>query len=174
MDLDGVEDGDQGKGRHPRDHGRDYAGASIHAATAALRALLPVWSDGRLRVAIDLHCPWIAGEHSEVVYLVGAEEPRAARAQRRFSEILETVQTGPLPFVAADYLPFGCAWNTRANYTEGQGFSHWSQTLRSVVLGTAIEIPYANARGAEVNQTSARLLGRDLAAAIAACLKENK
>lgn len=33
VDLDGVEDGDQGKNRRPHDHGRDYEGASIFAAT---------------------------------------------------------------------------------------------------------------------------------------------
>ncbi|MCX7001838.1 MAG: peptidase M14 [bacterium] len=173
-DLDGVEDGDQGKGRHPRDHGRDYAGVSIHAATAALRALLPAWSAGRLRVAIDLHCPWLAGEHNEALYLVGAEDPRAARAQRHFSAILEAVQTGPLHFSAADYLPFGCAWNTNTNTTGGQGFARWARTLPGIDLGTALEIPYANARGAEVNQISARQFGRDLAAAIAVYLKETK
>lgn len=156
-----------------RYHGRDYADASIHAATAALRALLPAWSDGRLRIAIDLHCPWIAGEHNEVIYLVGAEEPRAALAQRRFSEMRESVQTGPLPFAAADDLPFGCAWNTRANYAGGQGCARWSHALRSVDPGTEIEMPYANARGAEVNQTTAWRWGRDVGAAIAAFLKEH-
>ncbi len=59
VDKDGVEHGDQGKNRQPRDHGRDYAGASLHPACAALRDLLPVWSAGMLRVVLDLHCPWI-------------------------------------------------------------------------------------------------------------------
>ncbi len=34
-------------------------------------------------------------------------------------------------------------------------------------LGSSLEIPYANARGAEVNAQGARLLGQDLARAMA-------
>ena len=30
MDKDGVEEGDQGKNRKPRDHNRDYIGQSVH------------------------------------------------------------------------------------------------------------------------------------------------
>lgn len=43
VDKDGVEDGDQGKNRRPRDHARDYEGTSLYAATAAIRGLLPEW-----------------------------------------------------------------------------------------------------------------------------------
>ncbi len=61
VDVDGVEDGDQGKDRQPRDHGRDYADDSIYASTGAIRRRLPAWGEGRLRVGLDLHCPWIRG-----------------------------------------------------------------------------------------------------------------
>ena len=33
VDKDGVEDGDQGKNRKPRDHNRDYDGESVHATS---------------------------------------------------------------------------------------------------------------------------------------------
>ena len=39
VDKDGVEEGDQGKNRAPRDHNRDYAGASMYPETGALREL---------------------------------------------------------------------------------------------------------------------------------------
>lgn len=39
MDKDGVEDGDQGKGRAPRDHCRDYSGESLYPSVATLRKL---------------------------------------------------------------------------------------------------------------------------------------
>lgn len=160
-DLDGVENGDQGKGRRPRDHGRDYLGQSIHMETQAIREFLPGWSENRLRLALDLHCPHISGEHNEVIYLVGSRDSARAKEQKRFSAILETTARH-LPVSADDYLPFGTAWNTGKNYTTSKGFSRWSAELPGVRLGTAIEIPYANARGAEVNQTSARGFGIDL------------
>jgi len=171
VDKDGSEDGDQGKNRTPRDHGRDYEGASVHVETAAIRDKLPAWADGKLRLALDLHCPWIAGEHNEVIYLVGAENPKTDVEQRRFSAILESENKGMLPFRAEDFLPFGTAWNTARNYAGGKGFTRWAAELPGVWLATGIEIPYANAAGAEVNAESARSFGPDIGAAIARYLQ---
>ena len=173
VDKDGVENGDQGKNRHPRDHGRDYEGESLYASTKAIRTLLPSWSGGQLSAGIDLHCPWIAGPHDEVIYLVGSQDECTAIEQRRFSDILETVRNGPIPFFAKDFLPFGEAWNTDKNFVgSGVGFSPWAAKLAGGGLGTCIEIPYANAGGVEVNQESARRFGEDLGKAIATYLKE--
>ncbi|MFO7958190.1 MAG: peptidase M14 [Candidatus Brocadiia bacterium] len=163
VDKDGVQDGDQGKNRKPWDHNRDYLGESIYPATAAIRRLAPQWGRGRLRVTFDLHCPWIRGEHNEVIYLVGRPLARIWRQQQEFGRILEEVQQGPLPYRAADNLPFGEAWNTGGNYSQGWGFSLWGSGIPGVRLGSAMEIPYANAAGAEVNAQTARAFGHDLA-----------
>lgn len=175
MDKDGVEDGDQGKNRKPRDHCRDYEGKSIYASTAAIRCLLPEWGGDRLRVALDLHCPWIAGRRSESIDLVGSEYDHVAQEQKMFSGILESVRKGPLPFYSRDFLSFGSEWNTEANYAGGKTFVRWSiEKLPSILLGTSIEVPYANASGFEVNQASARFFGRDLAEALAVYLRSIK
>ena len=165
-DKDGVEDGDQGKNRRPRDHNRDYDGESVHVETAALRRLIPAWSQERLRLAVDLHCPWIRGEQNEVIYLVGSESAQRWREQGRFSETLASVQQGPLVFRPADNLPFGQSWNTGKNTAAGLNFSRWASGLPGVKLATSIEIPYANAAGREVNQQTAATFGRDLARAL--------
>ena len=68
VDKDGAEDGDQGKNRAPRDHNRDYSGTSVHAETSALREQVPVWAEGRLSVALDLHCPEIRGGTMNVCF----------------------------------------------------------------------------------------------------------
>ncbi len=174
VDKDGVEDGDQGKGRQPRDHGRDYEGENLFASTRAIRRLLPGWGADRLRVGLDLHCPWISGTNNEVIYLVGSQNDRIANEQKLFSEILESVTNGPLPFLAENFLPFGEDWNTDENYAGGKTFSRWVGELPGILLGTGIEIPYANANSAEVNQTSARLFGRDLGAALGAYLRNER
>ncbi|MHC4557331.1 MAG: M14 family zinc carboxypeptidase, partial [Planctomycetota bacterium] len=57
VDKDGVEAGDQGKNRKPHDHNRDYARKSIYPSVQAIRHFVPEWSQGKLRAAIDLHCP---------------------------------------------------------------------------------------------------------------------
>lgn len=171
MDKDGVEDGDQGKNRRPRDHNRDYAGTSIHRETAALRALVPDWAGGRLSVALDLHCPWLFGRLSERIYLVGLPAEERWREQQRFAARLESVRTGPLPFHAADNLPYGREWNTDANYAKGLSFAGWVAATTTAPLVATLELPYANARGVEVAADSARAFGADLARALAAYLE---
>jgi hypothetical protein len=166
VDKDGVEDGDQGKNRRPHDHNRDYAGESLYPEAKAIRELVPKWSEGRLRVALDLHCPHIRGPHNEVIYLVGSESPATWQQQCEFGRILEAVRTGPLPYRAQDNLPFGHAWNTAANYGVGRSFGRWAGELPGVRLSTAIEIPYANASGCVVTAESARAFGHDLAKAL--------
>jgi len=166
VDKDGVEEGDQGKNRRPRDHNRDYDKQSIYPETAALRELVPKWSNGKLHVTLDLHCPWIRGKHNEEIYIVGSPDQRIWAQQQRFGKILEQTKKGPLPYRAEDNLPFGKAWNKGSNYSKGRSFSRWAGGLPAVRLAASFEVPYANARGAEVNANSARAFGRDLARAL--------
>lgn len=172
VDKDGVEEGDQGKNRAPRDHNRDYDDPQVHPETAAIRALLPVWGGGRLRAALDLHCPWIRGEGNEVVYQVGAGDAEVWAGQRRFGARLAACARGPLPYDPASDIPFGQSWNTGANYASGMGFRRWSESIPGIRLATSLEIPYANASGVEVTAETARRLGRDLAEALSGFLQE--
>jgi hypothetical protein len=166
MDKDGVEEGDQGKNRTPRDHNRDYIGKSVHASVAALRTFVPNWSNGRLAVAFDLHCPYISGPHNEAIYIVGSADESMWRQQREFGRLLETVQSGPLVYRASDNLPFGQAWNTNSNVGANKSCSRWASDLEGVRLVASFEIPYANAGGQPVTAESARAFGRSLARAL--------
>lgn len=172
MDKDGVEQGDQGKNRRPHDHNRDYLGEkSIYATTIALQKLLPTWSNGLLRVALDLHCPHISGLHNEDVFLVGSPCDRIRAHEIRFSNILESIHPVSLPFEARHYMPFGTSWNKRKTGDDGICFSHWAGLLPEITLATSIEIPYANAGGVEVNAESSRGFGKDIARALCIYLK---
>lgn len=166
VDRDGVEDGDQGKNRQPRDHNRDYDSNSLYPETRAIQNFVPEWSKGKLRFTLDLHCPAIRGEHNEVIYIVGSQNSETWEQQKRFGEILERVQKGPLVYRAADNLPFGEKWNKGDNFTKGPSAARWASTLPGVKLATTIEFPYANAAGSEVNAETARAFGHDLARAI--------
>jgi hypothetical protein len=166
MDTDGVEDGDQGKNRKPRDHNRDYDAPHAHVETAALVERAKRFFDGRPAAFIDMHCPWVHGQDEEYVFQVGRQEPKAWAAQQRFGAILERVTTGPIPYKAADDLPFGKRWNTNTNVTKGISASRWASMQPGVGFATSLEIPYATASGTEVNATTARALGRDLAMAL--------
>ncbi len=166
VDKDGVEDGDQGKNRRPRDHNRDYAGKSIYPSVRALREFVPRWSRGKLRMAMDMHCPYIRGGQSERLYQVGQQSASVWREQRAFAKILEEVRTGPIPYQAENDLPFGQSWNTDKNYVAGKSCSRWASELSGIRLATSLELPYAKAGGQTVTADTARALGRDLARAI--------
>ena len=163
MDLDGVEDGDQGKNRAPHDHNRDYLDKPIYPEVAQLKKLVPDWSAGRLRLAIDLHCPYIRGGNNQQVFFVGGPEEEMARRLTDFSKVLESVQSGPLPFHAKHNIPWGESWN---NMTEAKSFGRWAALQPHVDLATTLETPYADAGDRPVTIESARALGRDLGAAI--------
>ena len=81
--------------------------------------------------------------------------------------MLERVRRGPILFRAADgYLPHGVAWNTPPGFAAGRPNFYWAgDTFSEARFTGAIEIPYADAQGVEVNADSARALGRDLARA---------
>jgi hypothetical protein len=166
VDKDGVEDGDQGKNRKPRDHNRDYVGTSIHPEVAAIRERLPAWSAGKLRFAMDMHCPAARGPTHEIVYFVCGPNEKMWGEIGKFCKTLEMIQTGPIVYRMKNNLLFGQGWNTQANFTSGKPFSHWAAELPGVRAATTIEVAYANAEGNTVTDESARALGHDLARAL--------
>lgn len=166
MDKDGVENGDQGKNRRPRDHNRDYDEAGIYPETRALKARVAAWPEGLPCAALDLHCPYIRGQGNEFIYLVGSPNEIMWENQQRFATLLEEVNDGPLPYRASDNLPFGKGWNTAVNYGQGLSFARWAETIPGMTLSTTIEIPYANTGGRPVTAESARAFGASLARAL--------
>lgn len=171
MDKDGVENGDQGKFRRPHDHNRDYSDRPIYEEVAAFQSLTKAFSSNVVAM-LDLHCPTIRGKWNDRVYLVGSEDDRRWQQQLEFARTLERVRKGPIPFKADDCLPFGRDWNTDANYQAGKSSIQWArERFPQSHLVTTIEIPYADALGAEVNAETARLLGRDMAEALVVSLR---
>ncbi len=165
-DLDGVEDGDQGKGRAPHDHGRDYGVTSLYPETAAIRGAFHGWAAGRRTFVIDLHCPWIAGRYNQHIYQVGADDERLWEAQRRLGAVLAAERRGRLPYAVDKDLPYGTEWNTAPRGSAALGLRRWAGGQAGVVLSTAFEIPYADAEGTAVTTEGAVEFGADLARAL--------
>ena len=166
VDKDGVEAGDQGKNRRPRDHNRDYRGESIYRETAALRD----WHRGG--VTESCTWPWIC-----------TAPGFAASTTRRFTlSVRRTRASGRNNSNSAG------SWRRCSG---GRCPTAPQTTCRSVSRGTkaattrkacpsrsgpadcrrsgwppSLELPYANARGAEVTADSARAFGKDLACAL--------
>jgi hypothetical protein len=157
MDIDGVEDGDQGKSREPHDHNMDYGGESIYPSVANLRLRVPGWSQGKLRIALDLHCPYI---NTPFIYF---SDPTRSDQElnNKFRDILTRIQKGSLIFK-----------NNEHRISDGKGLMKgWAANLPGVEVVSTLEIPYGNVDGAVVTAESARLLGHDLARAMKAYLQ---
>lgn len=174
VDKDGVENGDQGKNRQPRDHNRDYDDPAVHPETAAVRRLVSSWKNTQPVITLDVHCPYIRGAQNESIYIVGSADPVNQSRQRCFSRTLESLARGPLPYSDSDFLPFGAAWNTAENYAQGTSCTRWLAAQHQVALALSIEVPYANVGAATVDRQGAREFGRDMARALAAFLAEKE
>ena len=170
-DFDGVVDGDQGKGRRPHDHCRDYDKLTYPET----RAIAGWTKDARIDVWLDLHCPWVHGESEEHVFQVLGEAGANTDAQIRFGKLLESVQSGVLNYRQANDFPWNYAWNGPANYRAGWTDRMWAErNVKGIRLADSWEIPFSNANGAVVDAASARAFGADMALALKAFLTEEK
>ena len=169
MDKDGVEDGDQGKGRKPRDHCRDYAGKSLYPSVRTLRTFVPEWSAGRLIIAHDFHCPYI---RDNKIYQVGSSHKNIWAEQRKFGGILESIADKALPYKASDDMPFGKSWNNAGSYKEGKSFFQWADELEDIRLSSAFEIPYAQSGKSTITPDTARAFGANFVQAMRAYLEQ--
>jgi len=169
MDKDGVEDGDQGKGRKPRDHCRDYVGESLYPSVKTLRTFVPEWSAGRLSIAHDFHCPGAGGNK---IYQVGSSHQNVWAEQKAFGAILESIPEKALPYKASSDLPFGKSWNNAGNYKQGKSFFQWADELEDIRLSSAFEIPYANAGKVTITPDTARAFGANFVQAMRKYLEQ--
>ncbi len=169
VDLDGVEDGDQGKNRKPHDHNRDYAGVPIYSTVKAIKEILPKWGGEKLKVMIDLHCPWIGNRGGDAdlqrrVFFVYSQETPAQKSNLgKLSKIFEgvTLKTpGAIAHSANEDIPYGQSWNTLKTRSS---FKSWGLTLEGVEICTTLETSYSDVRGLQITDSSARNIGRNLA-----------
>jgi hypothetical protein len=173
VDYDGVVAGDQGKNRHPRDHNRDYDGNPIYPQTPAIEQEVKRLAALGLDVTFDMHCPWIHGPYNEAIYMVGQEPADHWARQEVFARHLQAAATGPLTYDPSDNIPYGVGWNNAKNYTAGRSFSNWSSKQEGVGFSTSFEIPYSLVRGTIITADTARIFGRQIAAALRAYLKSS-
>lgn len=169
MDKDGVEEGRQGKNQRPRDHNSDYKGESLWTSVSALKSFVPMWSQGKLVMALDIHCPGHRGKDHEKIYQVGSHLESLAAEQQIFASVLEKSLDDSLPYQISNDLKFGTSWNKSV---KGSRFSDWVQQIKSVRLVSTFEVPYSNASGTAVTEDKTRAFGRDLASAISGYLQQ--
>lgn len=167
VDKDGVETGDQGKLRAPHDHNRDYIDRPLYASTKAIIAAIAGEGD-KLRLGIDLHCPWIRGNRNEDFYVVGPPPPWE-HAAMRLAHVIDEATQGDVPLSAKHYLPFGVDWNNNA---QARTLSRHICTQPSAKVGVSVEVPYGLSSGVIMTADRGRGVGLDLGRAVARFLQE--
>ncbi|MGN0845686.1 MAG: CapA family protein, partial [Kiritimatiellia bacterium] len=168
VDKDGVEDGDQGKGRIPRDHGRDYYGESIYPETRAIRELIERESPFLL---LDLHCPWLRyGNTNEQSYIVENAVPRFQAEIARLSRLLQKYSTPDAPFHDCNKVRWGVSWNRLSNRgagsAYGKGLAAGNAHHSFVRLACTLEIPFANFGEKTMTRTEFLRYGASIAHAV--------
>lgn len=161
VDCDGVERGDQGKGRTPHDHHGDWTGSPIHPETRAIMEHQANWRGGKL-LSLDLHCPWLRGPlHANYAFFISLPQPWQARLET-FRQILERTQTAGISYRPQDDIELGFMWNTNTTATAHKFFNEHTP----VDFATTLEFPYARCAGRSIGPDDARAFGKDLARAI--------
>lgn len=168
VDIDGVENGDQGKNKNGRDHNRDYTESSIYYASQALRNWIPSWAENKLTVAIDIHCPWIRYGPNETIFIIGNENPIIDREIKRFCKQLRMQNNGELKVSDKIYMDY--ISTTSPGKSLLQHITQRNLNL-GINLALALEFPYAANENQTVTQKNAQLFGIDIAKALKVYLK---
>lgn len=159
IDLDGVEEGDQGKSRIPFDHCHDYV-TGIYPET---RAMLDFAESHSVAFYVDCHSPWHLGGRNDHVFLSGAYakedshtlclEPYLLEANRLFP--------GGLCYDPASSVPFYCDWNQ--DLPRGQETSkRYFARRKDVIFSASMETTYFGTLEDPVSTDKLLLVGKRL------------
>ncbi|MGH3671853.1 MAG: M14 family zinc carboxypeptidase [Pseudonocardiaceae bacterium] len=156
VDVDGVWAGDQGKGRQPWDHNRDYSGdGSRYRAVAALRAALAV--EARPMVGLDFHTPGLRGPLEERPYVVASGDPGGYEAAAQLLGGATSI-SATTDFREAAVLLFDDPWNSVSG-SGGRCFAAWLRSRPNTHDAFTVEYPNAVSTGRPVYPDQARRFG---------------
>jgi len=167
MDIDGVENGDQGKCRHPHDHGDDYSNNPIYKTTAALmelsQKLKPVFY-------LDFHCPWIwayGNKRDDHLFFGKGISPMKERIETfgMFLNEITSINSGD------DFIRYDPKYDieTGEDWMIPEEMKNSASTYFSKLdtnLSVFIEIPYFRAGECIITQQNTRKFGADIGKAI--------
>jgi len=164
VDKDGVENGDQGKLRDPHDHNADYA-LEMYNEIKSLKDSILKWSENKLIIAFDLHCPWIKYGWDEKIFIVGSSSKKMSDNEKEFASILHEKQTGTLFFDSLNIFPFGIEWNKTSiddSINNKLYFGEWMTLQPNTLFVSTLEIPYAVNNAQKITASGCREFGADL------------
>lgn len=167
VDYDGVVDGDQGKGRWPYDHNRDYAPEkpSIYPECAAIRRE----AEKGCHYAFDFHAPYHKNGGNDKVFIVRRNIEKESRLVR-FAELFEeSITPDSLPYVKENDYPTEYGWN----YGAAQ-YAHLLTQRPENEMAFTLETCYFGDPSRPATEESLLALGRCYAAALRRYIQEQR
>lgn len=155
VDLDGVEAGDQGKGRAPHDHNRDY-GLSTNLYPE-IKAITDLSQAKKFFIGIDLHAPSVRGDIHETFYFDGFRSPENNANTVEFGKWVYEES----PAMVGRTLNLLKPKARKATTSVGTSFSHYSPFSPDMVYAVTLECPYAT-RNPDYDAISAKEYGKGL------------
>ncbi|MDF2717663.1 MAG: hypothetical protein K0R28_4588 [Paenibacillus sp.] len=168
VDIDGVENGDQGKSRAPHDHNRDYIDVPLYRSTAAIidyAGKLP------LTAGIDFHCPGKWGRRDDTTFIVKQYSPVKEEIERLSGHLQRITSNrttpGAIRHHSSNDLDMGVEWNQ----PHGENCSAFFARC-GAKLAFTFEMPYFGNGEHAYTADGSRLFGADVAAALEQYLLE--
>lgn len=137
VDIDGVENGDQGKERKPHDHNRDYLEKPIYNIT---KQLYKYTENMQVAAFIDFHCPWKWGQCNDIPHIY--ENRNREIVEKFIMNLTDVTQNTFKNVIKYDYNIFrmkaGCGYNKMENANAKNYF----ENKKGASLSITIETPY--------------------------------
>ena len=153
MDVDGVENGDQGKQRIPHDHNRDY----VEQIYNSVKALVQFAEDKTVTAFMDFHCPGLQDATPYFYYDSSKDK-----------EVVETFGNYLKEAIAEDTYENKIQYLGERNYDDAH-FEACSKgyfyLIKGTPLSTTIEFPYTGKVNDEYTPERMRNFGKNTAKA---------
>lgn len=149
IDIDGVENGDQGKMRKPHDHNRDYIANPIFNTT---KAVYSYFGEMDVDLFMDFHCPGLYDTKPYIYRINGANLGNIDR----FADILSGITQN-------DSFENKIVYDRSKDFTENMvnetSYGYFSR--RGASLSTSMEVPYNGTAGNPYTKENLRNLGKN-------------
>ena len=162
MDIDGAENGDQGKARIPHDHNRDYSDELLYSSVRALTEYSKSLNNTCL---IDFHSPWRwGGANSRPhIFLTSFKEDND-ETENRFVSLLEEISEAHTE-AAIKYDGYVIHYDNDTNRPDTKCADGFFKEMRRAKMSLTIETPYSGDFETPYSAELLRKWGRDIAEA---------
>lgn len=166
IDIDGVENGDQGKSRRPHDHNLDYSDTPIYNAT---KAMYKYTESLDIQAFIDFHSPWKWGGADSRPHIHLMSYEGEVNTQTAFVDALVKI-TGKEGFGGIKYDGYVTHLGDPFNNPDSKCADCYFRNIHSTPFSFTIETPYSGDLKKGYSAELLREWGKNIAAAFARVL----